>query len=37
MTSEFQSGSKIGEYVLDTYIGGGSFGAVWRGHKEGSD
>ena len=34
MTRDFQAGSKIGTYVLDTYVGGGSFGAVWRGHDE---
>ena len=36
MTSEFQAGSRVGNYVLDTYIGGGSFGAVWRGHHASS-
>ncbi len=32
MTFEFQPGSRIGDYVLDSYMGGGSFGAVWRSH-----
>src|SRR3954451_11743256 len=31
-----QPGSTVGDYVLDTYLGGGSFGAVWRGHAAGS-
>ncbi len=34
--SDFRPGSRVGDYVLDSYIGGGGFGAVWRGHAEGS-
>ena len=33
MTSEFRAGSDVGGYILDSYIGGGSFGAVWNGHS----
>ncbi len=32
MTADFRPGNTIGKYVLDDYIGGGSFGTVWRGH-----
>ena len=32
MTMDLRAGSEIGGYVLDAYVGGGSFGAVWRGH-----
>jgi hypothetical protein len=28
---DLRAGSEIGGYILDAYIGGGSFGAVWRG------
>jgi len=31
---DFQAGSKVGDYVLDAHIGGGSFGTVWRAHHE---
>ncbi len=31
---DLQAGSKVGQYTLETYLGGGSFGAVWRGHSE---
>lgn len=27
-----QAGQRIGEYVLDTKVGGGTFGEVWRAH-----
>ncbi|HLF76179.1 MAG TPA: serine/threonine-protein kinase, partial [Dehalococcoidia bacterium] len=36
MSSDFQAGTRIGQYVLDLHVGGGSFGAVWRGHDAGS-
>src|SRR4051812_33804568 len=32
MTSEYRAGYQIGNYILDSYIGGGGFGVVWRGH-----
>src|SRR4051812_24963081 len=28
--TDLQAGSKIGDYTLEAYLGGGSFGAVWR-------
>ncbi len=31
---DLQIGSKIGEYTLESYLGGGSFGAVWRARNE---
>src|SRR4051794_39447851 len=34
MSMDFAAGRKVGAYVLDTYLGGGSFGAVWRAHNE---
>jgi serine/threonine-protein kinase len=34
MNSDLKAGSKLGNWVLDSYIGGGSFGAVWRCHDE---
>jgi len=34
MNSDFKAGSKIGNYVLESYLGGGSFGAVWRCRDE---
>ncbi len=34
MTTDFRPGSSFDRYVLDAYIGGGSFGAVWRAHHE---
>ena len=34
MNSDLKEGSKVGKYVLETYLGGGSFGAVWRCHDE---
>jgi serine/threonine protein kinase len=27
-----QAGDRVGEYVLDTRVGGGTFGEVWRAH-----
>ncbi|HLF78734.1 MAG TPA: tetratricopeptide repeat protein [Dehalococcoidia bacterium] len=37
MSLDFQPGSKVGDYVLDAYVGSGSFGVVWRGHAEGEN
>jgi tetratricopeptide (TPR) repeat protein len=37
VTQDLQPGSKIGRYVLDAFLGSGSFGVVWRGHAEGDD
>lgn len=37
MSLDFQPGNKIGKFVLDTYVGSGSFGVVWRGHAEDDD
>src|SRR4051812_26818614 len=34
MNSDIKAGSKVGNYILDSYLGGGSFGAVWKGHHE---
>src|SRR5689334_18813658 len=31
---DLRAGTRIDDYVLDSYIGGGSSGAVWRGHDE---
>ncbi|HLF78733.1 MAG TPA: serine/threonine-protein kinase [Dehalococcoidia bacterium] len=36
MTMDFKAGSNIGGFILDTYLGGGSFGVVWRGHEASS-
>ena len=37
MTMDLRAGSEIGGYILESYIGGGSFGAVWRGHDAKTD
>jgi hypothetical protein len=34
VTADFTPGSRLGDYVLDAYVGAGSFGIVWRGHAE---
>jgi hypothetical protein len=31
---DLQVGTRIGSYTLESYLGGGSFGAVWRGRSE---
>jgi hypothetical protein len=31
---DLSAGSKVGRYTLDAYLGGGSFGAVWRARGE---
>src|SRR5688572_13068049 len=36
MTMDLRAGSRVGEYILESYIGGGSFGAVWRGRDAAS-
>jgi hypothetical protein len=33
MTMDLRAGTRVGDYILDSYVGGGSFGAVWRGHE----
>lgn len=33
MTAEIDEGSQVGRYILETRLGGGSFGAVWRAHE----
>src|SRR6266545_8018700 len=33
---DFQAGGRVGDYLLDAQIGGGSFGVVWRAHHEDS-
>jgi hypothetical protein len=34
LNSALAPGTRVGPYVVDTYLGGGGFGAVWRGHDE---
>jgi serine/threonine protein kinase len=36
MTADFAPGSAFGPYVLDAYVGAGSFGQVWKAHDAAS-